>query len=88
MLLEAGVPLAGVLVAVLVPPCGATDEVAGCPDGGICAPDCPDVAVAVPVPAPTGAGFDPANAGATVANTIDVSASTRTIFIRSPFGHR
>jgi len=74
-------------VAVVVPPCGVTVEVAGWPGGcGICTPACPEVAVAVPVPAPTGVGFAPANAGATGANTIATTASVRTIVIKVSFG--
>jgi|SRR5215470_5279644 len=84
---EAGPLPAGVLVAVLVPPCGVTVEVDGWPDGGIWAPDCPEVAVAVPVPAPTGAGFAPANTGDTGANTIAATANVRTMVIESPFGN-
>jgi hypothetical protein len=80
------VPLAGVPVAVPVPPCGVTDEVAGCPDGGICALEFPEVVVAVPVPVPTEPGFVPANAGATITNTVATTASVRTIIIGSPFG--
>jgi len=82
---DADVPLAAVPVAVPVPPCGVTDEVAGCPEGGICALELPEVVVAVPVPVPTDPGFDPANTGATIASTVAATASVRTIIIGSPF---